>query len=132
MVEAAAKEDDLVIGLDTHIVMVPSGSGTAPTPQQLPFKGVIDGGLSQNVKIMGKPAAMRNSTATNKPGHQFLPPGVSFQRPPSDSATIQTGSSTVFINGKPAARNGDDALTCDDVNPSPHGKVQAYGSVRIG
>ena len=43
-----------------------------------------------------------------------MPQGGPFQKPPANHATIQVGSGTVFINGKPAARNGDPALTCND------------------
>jgi uncharacterized Zn-binding protein involved in type VI secretion len=38
----------------------------------------------------------------------------------------------VFINGKPAARNGDTALTCNDPADLPAGTVVAAGSVNIG
>ena len=47
-------------------------------------------------------------------------------------ATIITGSATVFINGKPAARNGDTAITCNDPVDLPVGKVVAKGTVFIG
>ena len=53
------------------------------------------------------PAAVQGSTATNMPSH--IPQGGPFQKPPSNQATIQLGSATVLINGKPAARNADKA-----------------------
>ena len=56
---------------------------------------------------MGMPAATVGSTAENAPPHIPVPPGTSFQKPPSNRGTIQAGSATVMINGKPAARSGD-------------------------
>jgi len=38
----------------------------------------------------------------------------------------------VRINGKPAARSGDTALTCNDPADLPVGTVVAAGTVRIG
>jgi uncharacterized Zn-binding protein involved in type VI secretion len=118
--------------MDTHIVMVPSPGGPVPTPTPgHPFMGLIDGGLSRNVTIMGMAAATVNSTATNQPPHIPIG-GPSFQIPPTNRATIMQGSATVFINGLPAARQGDPALTCDDLVPAPHGQVIATGTVLIG
>ncbi len=128
----AAKQGDTVQAMDTHIVMVPTPGGSVPTPMPgHPFTGTIDGGLSGNVTIMGRPAATMNSTATNQPPHLPIG-GPSFQVPPTNRATIMQGSATVFINGLPAARNGDMALTCDDLVPAPHGQVIATGTVLIG
>jgi uncharacterized Zn-binding protein involved in type VI secretion len=112
--------------------MVPSATGLVPTPLPHPFAGMIDGGLSSNVKIMGKAAATAGSTADNQPAHQPSPPGVSFQKPPSNKGTIQIGSPTVNINGKAAARNGDTAMTCNDPADLPAGTVIAVGTVMIG
>jgi uncharacterized Zn-binding protein involved in type VI secretion len=129
----AAKKGDRVVGTDTHIVMVPSPPGPpTPTPLPHPFAGVLDDGLSTNVKIMGEPAATVGSTASNRPPHVPTPPGTAFQKGPANKATIQIGSSTVKINGKAAARNGDTALTCNDPTDLPVGKVIASGTVRIG
>ncbi len=120
------------MAVDTHIVMVPSPSGAIPTPLPHPFTGQINGGLSNDVQIMGKPAATVGSTADNNPLHVPLAPGVSFQKPPTNKATVQMGSTSVMINGKPAARNGDKALTCNDPADLPIGTVIAVGTVLIG
>ena len=58
--------------------------------------------------------------------------GGTFVKPPSNRATIVAGSATVNINGKPAARNGDTAMTCNDPADLPVGKVVATGTVNIG
>jgi uncharacterized Zn-binding protein involved in type VI secretion len=130
MGQPAAKQGDQVIAVDTHIVMIPSPGGPVPTPLPSPFAGVIMGGLSSNVKIMGMPAATLGSTADNLPPH--IPAGGPFQKPPTNKGTIMIGSPTVMINGKPAARNGDTAMTCNDPVDAPIGKVIAVGTVMIG
>jgi uncharacterized Zn-binding protein involved in type VI secretion len=45
---------------------------------------------------------------------------------------VQAGSPTVRINSKPAARNGDRALTCNDPTDLPAGTIIAAGTVSIG
>jgi uncharacterized Zn-binding protein involved in type VI secretion len=130
MGQPAAKQGDQIVATDTHIVMIPSPGGPVPTPLPHPFTGQIDGALSSDVNIDGKPAAVQGSTATNMPAH--VPQGGPFQKPPSNQATIQMGSSSVLINGKPAARNGDTALTCNDPADLPAGTVVAAGTVCIG
>jgi uncharacterized Zn-binding protein involved in type VI secretion len=127
----AAKAGDRVVATDTHIVLVPSPGGPVPTPLPHPFSGIIDGGTSPNVKIMGRPAATVGSTATNTPPHT-PEGGGSFQNPPTNKATIIRGSSTVLINKQPAARSGDTAMTCNDPVPLPVGTVVAAGTVFIG
>jgi len=132
MGQPAAKNGDRVVAVDTHIVMVPSPGGPVPTPLPHPFVGMINGALSSDVNIMGKPAATVDSTADNTPAHIATPPGTAFQSPPSNKATIKVGSPTVKINGKMAARNGDVAMTCNDPSDMPAGKVVAVGTVFIG
>jgi len=123
----AAKQGDQVLATDTHLIQPPAPGPPVPTPH--PFVGMIDGGLSSNVNIMGMPAATQNSTATNTPAH--IPIGGTFVKPPTNKATIMMGSPTVMINNKPAARNGDTALTCNDPVDQPLGKVVAVSTVLI-
>jgi len=130
MGQPAAKQGDQIVGVDTHIVMIPSPGGPVPTPLPHPFSGLIDGSLSSDVKIMGMAAATLNSTATNTPPH--IPQGGPFQAPPSNRGQIIMGSATVLINGKGAARNGDTANTCNDPADMPVGTVIAVGTVLIG
>jgi uncharacterized Zn-binding protein involved in type VI secretion len=132
MGQPAAKQGDTILATDTHIVMVPSPGGPVPTPLPHPFTGIISGALSSDVKIMGMPAATVDSTADNTPPHLPTPPGTAFQNPPANKATIKVGSATVKINGKPAARNGDSATTCNDPVEVLAGTVNAVGTVRIG
>jgi len=128
MGQPAAKQGDQITATDIHIVMIPSPGGPVPTPLPHPFVGVIGGSLSADVKIMGRPAAVVGSTADNTP---HVPQGGPFQKPPTNRAQIIMGSPTVFINGKPAARNGDTALTCNDPVDLPVGTVIAVGTVMV-
>ncbi len=130
MGQPAAKMGDRVMAMDVHIILIPSPGGPVPTPTPMPFAGMIAGGCSANVMIMGQPAATLGSTANNVPPH--LPMGGPFAVPPTNQATIIKGSATVLINGKPAARAGDTALTCNDPAPLPNGTVMAVGTVLIG
>jgi uncharacterized Zn-binding protein involved in type VI secretion len=130
MGQPAAKQGDQILATDTHIVMIPSPGGPVPTPLPSPFAGILDGSLSSDVFVGGMAAAVQGSTATNTPAH--VPAGGPFQKPPSNKAQILIGSATVFINGKPAARNGDTALTCNDPADMPIGQVVAAGTVLIG
>ena len=123
----AAKQGDQIKAVDTHNIVPPSGP---PVPTPHPFNGIIDGNLSPSVNIMGRPAATTGSTAANTPAH--LPIGGTFQKPPTNRGTIQAGSRTVFINGKPVARTGDKAMTCNDPTDVLAGTVVATGTVMIG
>jgi uncharacterized Zn-binding protein involved in type VI secretion len=134
MGQPAAKQGDQIAAVDVHIVMVPEPPSPSPVPKSLPhpFKGIISGNLSSNVNIMGRPAVMVDSTADNTPPHLPTPPGTEFQNPPSNKATIKSGSATVKINGRMAARHGDTAITCNDPADLPAGTVVAVGTVFIG
>jgi len=130
MGQPAAKQGDRVVGTDIHIVVIPTPGGPVPTPLPHPFMGQLDGSLSSDVQIEGKPAAVQGSTATNSPAH--IPQGGPFQAPPKNRGEVLLGSVTVMINGKPAARDGDMALTCNDPADLPAGQVIAVGTVMVG
>lgn len=129
MGKSAAKEGDKITGTDTHIVnlILPPA---IPMPGHR-FDGTLDGNLSDDVKIMGKKAAVVGSTATNTP---HVANGVSFAVPPKDEGEVTAGSGSVKINGKKAARDGDTATTCNDPPIPDAGKVEVPGrcTVKIG
>ncbi len=130
MSQPAAKQGDQIVGVDTHVLMVPSPAGPVPTPTPMPFSGALNGALSADVVFEDKPAAVEGSTATNMPAH--VPTAGPFQAPPSNRGTVNAGSASVLINDKPAARNGDTALTCNDPADAPNGTVIAAGTVVVG
>ena len=127
----AAKLGDMVQATDTHIIMVPSPGGPVPTPIPHPFVGQITSGVSSDVMIEKMPAATVDSMASNIPPHIPLAPG-SFMKPPTNQGTIIMGSSSVMIDGKPAARMGDTVQTCNDPVDLPVGKIIANSTVLIG
>ena len=131
MGQPAAKQGDQVLASDMHMILIPAPPGP-PVPTLLPhsFSGILQDGLSDDVKIQGMPAATVNSIAKNVPPH--VPQGGPFQKPPMNEGKILMGSTTVVINGKPAARNGDTVMTWNDPVDAPVGKVVAISTVMIG
>jgi|SRR5215831_8488993 len=127
MGQPIAKQNDQVIATDIHIIMIPSPGGPVPTPLPHPFSGMLNGSLSSNVKAMGQFVAVVGSTADNMPPH--IPQGGPFQKPPTNKGTVMMGSPTVMVNNKPAARNGDTVLTCNDPADLPVGSIIAVGTV---
>ncbi|MCR9172647.1 MAG: hypothetical protein NXI10_09160 [bacterium] len=127
---AAKKGDSIVSPADIHLVQIPTPTGTEIVPLPHPFHGKLTENLSKNVKIMGKPAAMKDSWGVNVPAH--VPMGIKFVKEPSNIGKVFVGSFTVRINGRQAARSGDTVMTCNDPTDLPVGKVVATGTVRIG
>ncbi|HEQ99580.1 MAG TPA: hypothetical protein ENO22_09605 [candidate division Zixibacteria bacterium] len=126
----AAKMGDQIVAVDIHIILISTPGGPVPTPLPHPFNGLINSGCSTDVNIMNMGAAVMGSEATNTPPH--IPQGGPFQKPPTNKGKIIRGSATVMINGKPAARMGDTAMTCNDPADLPVGTVVAVGTVMIG
>lgn len=125
-----AKKGDRVVAVDTHVVLVSTPSGTVPTPTPLPFDGELSGELATSVLVENEPAAVKGSSAQNQPAHTA--PGGTFQKPPSNKASVHRGSRTVLFENKPAARLGDPAMTCNDPQDTPGGSVIASGKVLAG
>jgi uncharacterized Zn-binding protein involved in type VI secretion len=123
----AAKAGDTVTALDTHLIQPPTG-GPVPVPH--PFSGVLETGLSEDVRIQGRWAAIVGSTAVNRPPH--APIGGTFTNPPANRGRVTTGSSSVSINGKAAAYGGRPTVTtCGDPDREI-GTIAAGGTVRVG
>ena len=118
---------------DTHVVMVPSPSGSVPTPTPgHVFNGMLDTGLSTTVFCGGKPIALKGSQATNLPPHIPIG-GPSFQSPPKNTGTVIKGSGTVLVQGKGVARSMDPVETCDDILvKNTNAQVQASSQVYAG
>ncbi|MBC6445518.1 MAG: PAAR domain-containing protein [Alphaproteobacteria bacterium GM202ARS2] len=125
----AAKQGDLIVAVDTHLEQPPSL--VPPIPLVNPFSAPITTGLSADVMIEKRPAATLGSGGTSLPPH--IPKIGTFVVPPTNQGTIIMGSTSVFINKKPAARIGDPALTCNDPVPLPVGSVIVpFSAVMIG
>lgn len=133
MGQPAATATSQVVGVDTHVVMVPTAGGPVPTPLPHPFNGLIQTGTATTVLIGGQPAATQDSVAINQPPHLPTPPGVSFQSPPANQGKVVMQSATVLIGGKGAARVGDQVETCNDPADLPVSTIVGpVGTVMIG
>jgi uncharacterized Zn-binding protein involved in type VI secretion len=126
-----ARADDMVAGIDVHIVLVPAVA-PVPTPLPHPFAGRLNGALASSVKANGRMVATVNSTASNSPAHVPTPPGASFQKPPANKGTVLLGSATVKAGGQAVARAGDPVMTCNDPADLPTGSIVAAGTVLVG
>lgn len=120
MPQPAARQNDPVTGIDTHVLLVP---GAGPTPTPLPFAGQLATSLSPDVLINGLPAATQGSIAQQPP--HLPPPSTSFSKPPTNQGQVVVGSLTVLVNGKPLARLGDPVATCNDPVDLPVSTITA-------
>lgn len=125
-----AKAGDLVVGLDTHLILVPSPGGPVPTPLPHPFSGALQQELSDCVFVANMPVAVVGSVALNLPPH--MPMGGPFQSPPSNKATVSQGSTVVFVGNKGIARAADPAMCCNDPVEQETGHIIAAGVVLAG
>ncbi len=121
----AARSGDQIIGIDTHIIMIPTLLGPIPVPLPFPFSGRIDAGVSTSVLIGGNPAAVQGSTATNTPRHP-LPGPAWFLNPPTNHSRVVGGSPNVLIGGvSPGEPGNSGTLGSDGVSA---GAAAARGS----
>src|SRR5512132_4035245 len=124
----AAKFGDIVIGVDLHLVMVPTPGGPVPTPLPHVFQGVVydpagaaigaalgavfgGGGL---VLVNGLPAGNTGMEVKGTP-HIPTPPGTAFapNDAPDHQGTLVTGSKTVSFSGSSAARLTSLVASCN-------------------
>lgn len=125
--QPAARMGDMIAATDIHTVMIPSPSGPVPTPLPHPFLAPITLNCSSNVLIGGLPAVTVGSRAIMV----HVPQGGPFQVPPTGIGEVIMGSTTVLINGKPAARVGDKCNTCQDGAPAPVGQIVPTGASTV-
>lgn len=121
MGKAAAKSGDKITGSDTHSVEL-TGTTTIQQQPSLPFAGAIASGLSSNVRINSQFAAVVGSGADNDPPHSS--DLGSLVPPPLNKGSVFSGSATVKINSKAAARHGDKATTCNEPPTPGNGQVE--------
>lgn len=119
----AAKHFDPVVGIDTHIVAIPTPGGPVPTPIPHPYVGSVfdaidylPGGAS--VLVNGLPRGHAGSAVLFSTPH--IPMGGMFTVPPSNEAQLFHGSTTVVSEGEPQALLGLSVLDCQDIGiPAP-------------
>lgn len=133
MGQPAATEGSQVVGVDVHIVLVPTPGGPVPTPLPHPFSGSITSATVPTVMIGGRPVATVDSVATNSPAHMPTPPGTSFQSPPANQGKVVMHSMTVKAGGRAVARVGDMVSTCNDPADAPVATIAGpAGTVLVG
>jgi RHS repeat-associated protein len=124
----ASKWFDPVLGVDTHIVLVPSPAGPVPTPLPNPFVGMVfdpagmafgmafgaaTGGVSFTL-VNGLPVTNTGTGATNTMTMPHIPAPGPFAKPPSNDADLMFGGLKVTFGGSQVVRLGDIALSCND------------------
>jgi len=107
MGEPAAVMGDRVTGIcPAH--QIPPGSPAGP----LPFSAPLLEGLASTVMIGGRPAAVAGAAGLNTPPHIALYASDPSVTPMAQRGTVVAGSTTVFFDGKPAAKTGSRCTIC--------------------
>jgi uncharacterized Zn-binding protein involved in type VI secretion len=94
----AARQGDHIVAVDLH----KQGDSVVPAP----YRGELREALEPGIRVNGRAAARLGSGSVR--GHTMryncgTDTGI---------GTVTGGSAKVYLNGKPAARDGDSALTC--------------------
>ena len=125
-----AVEGDKVMGMDTHIMVVPAGNTTTTVPLPHPFIGKLKDKLAKDVTIKDKKCAVKDSVAKHDDSmHMQLPGTIKFQNNPKKEGKVTGGtSSKVKIEGKEAAVIGSQVTTCNDMGARNNSTIMAVGS----
>lgn len=94
-----------------HLMPNPATGAPQPAPP-LPFSAPLLTALATTVTIGGKAAAVVGSQGYNTPPHVGLHPSDPFMVPTTQLGTVIAGSTTVLIEGKPAATAAGQATCC--------------------
>jgi RHS repeat-associated protein len=124
-VSIAAKHLDPVLGIDVHIILIPTPVGPVPTPLPNPFVGMVLDPfdylplVGATVFINGLPRAQAGTGGIAIVPH--LPLGGPFgPPPPGNEAEVFMGSATVATDGDAQSYLGLLALTCQSIGmPAP-------------
>ena len=125
-----AKQNDKVIGFDTHIMVIPAGTSTANVPLPHPFIGQIKDKVSSDVKIGDKGVATKGSIAKHDDSmHMQLPGTIKFQNNPKKEGEVTGGTvSKVKVNGKEVAVLGSQVTTCNDMGMQNNSTIVSIGA----
>ena len=113
----AAKEFDIVMGVDIHIVLPPPPAPPLPIPH--PFIGIVFDPmdfiplLGATIMVNGVPRAQAGSAAKDIPAH--IPLGGTFIKPPGNEGEMFMGSATVLAEGEPFTHMAHPVLSCHDI-----------------
>lgn len=118
----AAKQYDMVMGVDIHIIQSPGTVPPIPVPH--PFIGMVWDPMQfipfigADVWVNGMPGVVAGDEGVAMPPH--FPIGGSFVKPIDNECEVFMGSATVTINGEPMSRLGMPVLSCSCIGmPSP-------------
>lgn len=111
------------------IHLIPGAAGAPQPGPPMPFGAPLTMGLATSVQIEGKPAAVQGSQGMNTPPHVGLHPGDPFMAPPVQIGQVVMGSSSVTIEGRPAAYTGCAVSQCAQVPAQITGSAS---SVMVG
>ena len=127
---SVAKQNDKVIGFDTHIMVIPAGMSTANVPLPHPFIGQIKDKVSSDVKIGDKGVATKGSIAKHDDSmHMQLPGTIKFQKNPKKEGEVTGGTvSKVKVNGKEVAVLGSQVTTCNDMGMQNNSTIVSIGA----
>jgi uncharacterized Zn-binding protein involved in type VI secretion len=106
MGEPAAVMGDMIVGGCVHSLVALG----APGP--LPFSAPLSQSLAATVLIGGRAAAVAGSFGLCTPPHAGVLPADPFFAPPIQQGKVISGSATVLIEGRPAAKTGSPSMTC--------------------
>ena len=125
-----AKQFDMVMGVDIHIILIPTPAGPVPTPLPHPFIGIVFDPMEfvpiigASILVSGIPRAQAGTSVKAVPPH--IPMGGPFAKPPSNDGEVFMGSLTIPAEGEPLGFMGSPVLTCQDAGmvsiPRPNRK----------
>jgi uncharacterized Zn-binding protein involved in type VI secretion len=130
----AAKQFDIVMGVDIHLVQPPGP--VPPLPVLHPFIGIIFDpvafipGLGSSILVNGVPLANAGTAAQDIPVH--FPLGGSFIKPPANEGELFMGSATVIAEGEPFSHQGHPVLSCHDMGMLPPLRLRNRGGGCLG
>src|SRR5690606_24221522 len=120
----AAKHLDPIVGVDVHIILIPTPAGPVPTPIPNPYVGMVFDPfdylpfLGATVYINGLPRAQAGTGGIALVPH--LPLGGPFgPPPPTNESEVFMGSSTVAVDGDAQSHLGLPVLSCQSVGMPP-------------
>ncbi|MEL6852460.1 MAG: DUF6531 domain-containing protein, partial [Bacteroidota bacterium] len=130
----AVKMLDPVMGIDIHIIMIPTPGGPVPTPIPHPFTGMVFDPcdllpiIGATVMVNGMPRAQAGTAAMAVPPH--IPIGGPFMKPPANEGEMFMGSSTVLVEGEPFTYMGLPVLSCNDIGVPPPPRPKKKGGTK--
>ncbi len=119
----AVKQFDPVMGVDTHIVLIPAVPSPIPTPLPHPFIGMLLDPLEfvpfigSSVWTNNMPTGIGGTAGKAIPPH--IPMGGPFVKPPGNECEIFMGSATVLADGDVMSFMGAMVLSCQDIGMPP-------------